>query len=79
MVGIAALLAALLALLVFGGPASGAATLPDSFAQRQVATGLSGPTAMEFTPDGRLFVAEKGGTLRVVKDGELLAEPFLDI
>lgn len=34
---------------------------------------------MEFAPDGRLFVAEKGGTLRVVKDGELLAETFLDI
>jgi len=34
---------------------------------------------MEFAPDGRLFVAEVGGTLRVIKDGQLLDEPFVDI
>ena len=30
------------------------------------------PTAMEFAPDGRLFVAEQGGALRVIKNGALL-------
>ena len=31
---------------------------------------------MEFAPDGRLFVAEQGGQLRVIKNGVLLATPF---
>jgi glucose/arabinose dehydrogenase len=35
---------------------------------------------MEFAPDGRLFVAEKGGKLRVINtNGELLDQPFMDI
>ena len=31
--------------------------------------GLSAPTAMQFAPDGRLFVCEQGGRLRVIKNG----------
>ena len=34
---------------------------------------------MEFAPDGRLFVAQQGGKLRVVKNGSLLAEPFVTL
>jgi glucose/arabinose dehydrogenase len=34
---------------------------------------------MAFAPDGRLFVAEQGGKLRVIKDGQLLPTPFLDV
>jgi hypothetical protein len=34
---------------------------------------------MAFAPDGRLFVAEQGGKLRIVKDGSLLSEPFVDL
>ena len=35
---------------------------------------------MEFAPDGRLFVAEIGGTIRVIEaDGTLLQEPFVTI
>ena len=34
---------------------------------------------MAFAPDGRLFVAEQGGTLRVIKDGALLQTPFLSV
>lgn len=75
-----ALLAGLLPIFVAGKPAHGAGKLPSNdFKQSQVAAGLSGPTAMEFAPDGRLFVAEVGGKLRVIKDGELLEEPFVDI
>src|SRR5207247_421716 len=40
---------------------------------------LSRPTAMEFAPDGRLFVAQQGGQLRVIKDGQLLATPFVNL
>ena len=53
------------------------ATLPTGFAETRVATGLASPTAMAFAPDGRLFVAQQGGALRVIKNGALLAQPFL--
>ena len=55
------------------------ATLPTGFAETQVATGLAAPTAMAFSPDGRLFVTEQGGRLRVIKNGALLATPFLTV
>jgi glucose/arabinose dehydrogenase len=58
---------------------AGAATLPAGFSETQVATGLSAPTAIAFAPDGRLFVAEQGGRLRVIKNGTLLAQPFLSV
>ena len=44
-----------------------------------VVSGLNRPTDVESLPDGRLFVAEKAGKVRVVKNGQLLAEPLLDI
>ena len=53
-------------------PASLAATIPTGFAETQVATGLAAPTAMAFSPDGRLFVTEQGGRVRVIKNGALL-------
>jgi glucose/arabinose dehydrogenase len=34
---------------------------------------------MAFAPDGRLFVCQKGGQLRVIKDGVLLATPFVSL
>src|SRR5438093_9313601 len=43
-----------------------AATLPSGFTESLVAGGLSNPTAMEFAPDGRLFVCEQSGQLRVI-------------
>ena len=55
-------------------PAARAATLPAGFAETVVASGLANPTAMEFAPDGRLFVAEQGGRLRVIKNGALLRD-----
>jgi glucose/arabinose dehydrogenase len=56
--------------------ASSAASLPDGFTEQRVAQGLTGATAMAFAPDGRLFVCQQDGRLRVIKDGELLPEPF---
>ena len=51
------------------------ATLPSGFVETQI-SGLSGPTAMEFAPDGRLFVCLQGGSLRVIKNGVLLPTPL---
>jgi len=55
-----------------------AATLPTGFTETQI-SGLSGPTAMDFAPDGRLFVCLQGGQLRVIKNGALLTTPFVTI
>jgi len=44
-----------------------------------VVTGLQQPTAMQFAPDGRLFVTQQLGELRVIKDGLLLSTPFLTL
>jgi glucose/arabinose dehydrogenase len=73
-----ALSVAALLLLALALPAS-AATLPPGFSETQVASGLSSPTAMAFAPDGRLFVCQQGGQLRVIKNGALLAAPFLSV
>ena len=34
---------------------------------------------MQFAPDGRLFVCEQGGRLRVIKNGTLLSAPFVTV
>ncbi len=71
------LLAAVGTLLAFAiSPAQGA--VPNGFTQSRVASGLAGPTDMKFAPDGRLFVAEEAGKVRIVKPDGTLA-PFLDI
>jgi glucose/arabinose dehydrogenase len=44
-----------------------------------VASGLANPTSTALAPDGRIFVAEQGGRLRVVKNGALLSAPFLTV
>lgn len=56
-----------------------AATLPSGFVESLVSGGLSAPTAMAFAPDGRLFVCQQSGQLRVIKNGVLLATPFLTV
>jgi glucose/arabinose dehydrogenase len=54
------------------------ASLPAGFAESQI-TGLSNPTAFAIHPDGRIFVCEQAGALRVIKNGALLATPFTTI
>ena len=51
-------------ILVLAGPA-GAATLHPGFQQEVVFSGLTAPTSIRFAPDGRIFVAEKRGTIKV--------------
>src|SRR5688572_27036539 len=58
---------------------AGAATVPVGFTESVVTGGLSNPTAMAFAPDGRLFICQQGGQLRVVKNGTLLGTPFLTV
>jgi glucose/arabinose dehydrogenase len=53
--------------------------LPAGFTESLLAGGLSAPTAMAFAPDGRLFVAQQGGELRVIKNGQLLSTSFVSL
>jgi glucose/arabinose dehydrogenase len=41
-------------------------TLPDGFTESAVVSGLTDPTAMDFSPDGRLFVLEQEGSVKLV-------------
>jgi glucose/arabinose dehydrogenase len=51
--------------------------LPAGFTKNESwVTGLAAATTMAQAPDGRLFVAEQGGTVRIVKAGVLLPAPF---
>ena len=59
--------------------AAAAATLPAGFVESLVASGLQRPTAMAFAPDGRLFICEQTGRLRVVANGALLTSPFVTV
>lgn len=54
-------------------------TFPAGFSRSQVGGTLSSPTAFAFAPDGRIFVTEQGGNLRVIKNGALLATPFVTL
>jgi hypothetical protein len=68
----------LLLLFLHENLASAVVTTPDDFTDTRVVP-VESPTALAFTPDGRLLVTSEPGRLRVYKDGALLANPALDI
>ncbi|HEY2414854.1 MAG TPA: PQQ-dependent sugar dehydrogenase [Pirellulaceae bacterium] len=54
-------------------------TLPDGFVETQLVNGVN-PTGFAFAPDGRMFVANKNGTVTVVhKDGTKASQPFVTV
>src|SRR5688500_13834128 len=56
--------------------------VPSGFVDELVASGIPSPTAMQFAPDGRLFVAQQNGNLRVLTNANppaLLSTPFLTV
>jgi glucose/arabinose dehydrogenase len=74
---VAALL--LLFALLVGARHARAATLPDGFQEHAVASGLRMPTSVAIARDGRVFITEQEGRLRVVASGRLQARPFLSL
>src|SRR5688500_4843362 len=71
---------ALFVLLVNGtGTGAIGQTLPSGFVDELITSGFNLPTAFTTLPDGRLLVAEKDGLVRVVRNGQLLATPFIDL
>ncbi len=73
-----AILAAVLATsCIFPIPAQ--AALPTGFETQTIVAGLAFPTGLAFAPDGRLFVSEKAGAVRVIKNGQLLPAPLIQL
>ena len=56
---------ATLLLVAFGQSQSAGAALPPGFQESVAFSGLDHPTALRFSPDGRIFVAEKNGRIKV--------------
>jgi hypothetical protein len=69
----------LVVVVLLSAPALNAASLPTGFSETEIATGLFNPTAMALAPDGRIFVCEQWGSLRVIKNGILLSTSFVDL
>ena len=60
----------------FGGSNS----VPAGFTRNEsFVSGLKSATSLAQAADGRLFIGEQGGALRVFKAGQLLAQPFVQL
>jgi glucose/arabinose dehydrogenase len=79
--GFALILAALLLAAGCAGNDASPSTVPINLGLQVLVSGLNSPLGLEQPGDGsnRLFVVEQGGTIRIIQNGAVLAQPFLDI
>jgi hypothetical protein len=68
-----------LALLSFAASLQAEVRLPQGFESEIVATGFSGATTLAACRDGRIFVGEQTGALRLVRHQQLAEEPVLTV
>ncbi|ADI14251.1 PQQ-dependent sugar dehydrogenase [Truepera radiovictrix] len=59
-------------------PSPDALAVPSQFEDVRLAS-LEAPTALAFTPDGRLLITTQTGQVRVYQNGSLRAAPLLDL
>jgi len=59
--------------------ASVADRIHPGFVETVIADSIDSPVSMAVAPDGRVFVCEQGGRLRVIKGDLLLARPFVTL
>jgi glucose/arabinose dehydrogenase len=77
----------LLGIVFFGGCATSQPPEPTRTADglsanvdvEVVVKGLNAPWAIDFAADGRIFITERPGRVRIVKNGQLLDEPWTTI
>lgn len=53
--------------------------LAQGYSVETVAENLEVPWSLDFAPDGRIFLTERGGQVRVIQDGRLLPDPVLSL
>ena len=75
-----------LALLMVSGPVPlqptpAYAGAPSGFTVSTIASGTdnAGPAVIAFAPGNRIYIAEKGGVIRVWQNGVVLSTPFIDL
>jgi putative cell wall-binding protein/glucose/arabinose dehydrogenase len=69
-----------LLVLAWPPPPPAGAALPEGFSDTAVFGGLTLPTSLAFAADGRVFVGEKSGIIKVFDGvGDTTAEPFADL
>ena len=49
------------------------------FVNESAASNIGTATAFAFAPDGRIFIAQKNGNVRIFKNGQLLSTPFYTV
>ena len=54
-------------------------TATNTIITEDVVTGLNIPWSLAFAPDGRIFVTERPGTIRVIRNGQLEPEPWIEL
>ncbi len=64
---------------VQANPVQAAPLFPPGFTSEVVIPNLTGPTTITFAPDGRMFIGQKDGRVRVFENGVLLPTDFIDI
>jgi glucose/arabinose dehydrogenase len=69
----------MLCLLIASLPARPYVELTPGFTLTEIARELNSPTAMAVAPDGRIFVCQQGGEIRILRDDSLLPVPFLTV
>jgi glucose/arabinose dehydrogenase len=72
-------LKAVAAIILFAGLTRPILALPPDFERKDWVDGFTSPEAMKFAPDGRLFVLEQAGKIRIIKNGVLLPTPFATV
>ena len=65
----------------FAGISARAQTFADPGFSTEVVTTLPefSPVGLTFAPDGRMFIWQRDGVVRIFKNGALLPAPFIDI
>ena len=72
-------LVAAVALLALSAAPAAATNLPAGFAETELAQGFNQPVGVAWAPDGRMFVAEKPGRVRVVNPGSATPALLIDL
>lgn len=64
---------------IFGASPASAAPPSDFRTTVVVDSGLDEPSGFDIAPDGRVFILERTGKVKIYKNGRLLAQPFADL